>query len=170
MNPIFTGFLFVLALFLFWLSTRQRRQLGIPEGALLYEDMAPDGKLRRALYDAELDLVGRPDYLIRQNGELVPVEVKSGRSPKKPYDSHIFQAAAYCLLVNSNFGLRPSHALIRYPERTFKVNFTQALEQDLRAILAEMRAYSATALPQRSHQQASRCRACGFLEICDQSL
>lgn len=170
MNPSLTLLLFVLAALLFWLSLRQRKQLGIPQGSLLYEDMDADGKLRRALYDAQLNLVGRPDYLIRQNGELIPVEVKSGRSPKKPYDSHIYQAAAYCLLVSANYQQRPSHALIRYPERTFKINFTQQLEDDVRHLLSEMRAFADGILPQRSHEHTARCRACGYLEVCDQSL
>jgi CRISPR-associated exonuclease Cas4 len=155
---------------LFWFSSRQRKKLGIPEGRLLYEDIDASGELRRPLYDAELDLVGRPDYLIRQEEELIPVEVKSGRSPKKPYDSHIYQLAAYCLLVTKNFGMRPSHGLIRYPERTFKINFTSELEQELRSLLQDLRRHSKTSLPQRSHQNAARCKACGYLELCDQSL
>ncbi len=170
MNYSLIILLLALAALLFWFSNRQRRNLGLPQGRLLYEDMDATGKLRRALYDAELDLAGKPDYLIRQNNELIPVEIKSGRSPRKPYDSHIYQLAAYCHLVAVNFGQRPSHGLIRYPERTFKINFTNELEQGLRSIIAEMRALSDSLLPQRSHKQAARCRACGFLEICDQSL
>ena len=170
MNPLFSLLLIALAAFLFWLSLRQRQQLGIPQGRLTYEDMGADGKLRRALYDEQLNLVGRPDYLIRQNGELIPVEVKSGRSPKKPYDSHIYQAAAYCLLVSANYQQRPSHALIRYPERTFKINFTQQLEDEIRNLLTEMRSFADGILPARSHEHAARCRGCGYLQVCDQSL
>ncbi len=169
-NPSFSILLFFLAALLFWLSGRQRKQLGVPQGRLIYEDMDVSGKLRRPLYDAELDLIGKPDYLIRQANELIPVEVKSGRSPKKPYDSHIYQLAAYCLLVSSNFGQRPSHGLIRYPERSFKINFTEALEKDLRTLLKEMRGHRQATLPDRSHQHSARCKACGYLEHCDQSL
>ncbi len=162
--------LLTLALFLIYLSRRQRRQLGLPAGDLLYEDMASDDKLRKALFDEELNLVGRPDYLIREGENLVPVEVKSGRSPKRPYESHIYQLAAYCLLVAKQFGQRPSHGLIRYPQRSFKVNFTEELEARLLSLLDEIRAQHHSKDVARSHQQVARCRACGYLQVCDQSL
>jgi CRISPR-associated exonuclease Cas4 len=162
--------LFVLALFLIYVSRRQRQQLGLPQGTLLYEDMDSDGRLRKPLFDPVLNLVGRPDYLIREGDHLVPVEVKSGRSPKQPYDSHIYQLAAYCLLVARAYGQRPSHGLIRYPQRSFKVNFTEELETKLLSLLEEIKAKRGSLDVSRSHQQAARCRACGYLQICDQSL
>lgn len=169
MYSFVAALLLALAVLLIYVSRRQRRQLGLPAGRLLYEDMDSGGRLREPLFDAELNLVGRPDYLIREGDKLVPVEVKSGRSPKAPYESHIYQLAAYCLLVASNFGQRPSHGLIRYPERSFKVNFTEELEAGLLNLLDEMRAHKSADLP-RSHQQAARCRACGYLQVCDQNL
>ena len=167
----YAAFIFLLlALLLIYFSGRQRRHLGLPDGDLLYEDMTSGDKLRAPLFDAELNLVGRPDYLIRDGQNLVPVEVKSGRSPKQPYESHVYQLAAYCLLVAKLFGQRPSHGLIRYPERSFKVNFTQELESNLLNLLDEMRSQRSSKDVARSHQQAARCRACGYLQVCDQSL
>jgi CRISPR-associated exonuclease Cas4 len=162
--------LFILALFLIYFSRRQRRHLGLPDGDLLYEDMASADKLREPLFDADLNLVGRPDYLIREGENLVPVEVKSGRSPKQPYESHIYQLAAYCLLVARQFGQRPNHGLIRYPQRSFKVNFTEELESRLLDLLDEIGAQRSSKDVPRSHQQTARCRACGYLQVCDQSL
>lgn len=162
--------LVLLALALFWLATRRRRQLGLPAGALRYRDMEGGDRLREALYDPELDLAGRPDYLVEQGGELIPVEVKSGRKPKSPYESHVHQLAAYCILVESEFGRRPSHGLIRYPEGQFRVEFTEQLEVRTRALVAEMQAALDQLDLDRSHNQRARCRACGYLEICEQSL
>lgn len=162
--------LLALALFLIYVSRRQRKQLGVPQGTLLYEDMDSDGRLRKPLFDPVLNLVGRPDYLIREDGSLVPVEVKSGRSPKQPYESHIYQLAAYCILVARNYGQRPNHGLIRYPQRSFKVNFTEELERRVLSLLEEIRIKREKQDVPRSHQQPARCRACGYLQICDQSL
>lgn len=162
--------LFALALALLLLSRRQRRQLGVPQGSLLYEDMLEGERLLRPLYDPELNLVGRPDYLLRSADDLVPVEVKSGRTPSRPYDSHVFQLTAYCLLVARLFGQRPSHGILRYPKRSFKINFTPQLETQLLSILKEMRRHHVDDELPRSHQQAARCRACGYLHLCDQSL
>lgn len=170
MYNLIAALLLALALLLIYLSRLQRYQLGVPQGALLYEDMDSDGRLRKPLFDPILNLVGRPDYLLREAEGLVPVEVKSGRSPKQPYESHIFQLAAYCLLVARTYGQRPSHGLLRYPERSFKVNFTDELEANVLGLLDEIRTKHGSSDIPRSHQQAARCRACGYLQICDQSL
>ncbi|MCE5296387.1 MAG: PD-(D/E)XK nuclease family protein, partial [Euryarchaeota archaeon] len=47
-------------------------------------------------------LTGRPDYILQENGGIVPVEMKSGRRPKGPLFSHIVQLAAYCLILDED--------------------------------------------------------------------
>ena len=153
---------------LLWQSRRLRRQSGLPRGRVIYSDTSGWQKVERPLYDAELGLTGRPDYIVRQpDGLLIPVEVKSSRTPKTPYDSHLYQLAAYCLLVARQSGRRPPYGLIKYPEKTFTVPYTQALEDNLLALLDEIRACQT---PHRSHTSPNRCAACGYRKICDESL
>jgi CRISPR-associated exonuclease Cas4 len=163
-------FLLLLAFLFFWQSSRQRRQAGLPGGRVIYTDTRGWGKLERPLYDQVLGLTGKPDYLIRQNGQVIPVEVKSGRAPEAPYDSHIYQLAAYCLLVERTYGVRPSHGIIHYPDRDFAVDYTSQLESSLLDILADMKRDQLRSQVDRSHDQAARCARCGFRNVCDQSL
>lgn len=158
------------ALLLWWLAARQQRRLGMPGGRVLYRDMEGRLDLDRPLYAADLDLVGRPDYLLRTADGMVPVEVKSGRTPRRPYDSHVYQLAAYCALVERAFGERPRHGVIRYAERQFEVEYTAELEQGLLGVLDQMRADLGRAEVDRSHEQAARCRSCGYLSRCEQAL
>ncbi len=158
------------ALLLWWLAARQQRQLGLPGGRVLYRDMEGRIDLDRPLYAADLDLVGRPDYLLRGADGLVPVEVKSGRTPQQPYESHIYQLAAYCALVERTYGERPSHGIIRYEQRNFTVDYTPELESGLLRVLDQMRADLGRAEVNRSHQQAARCQGCGYLSRCEQAL
>jgi CRISPR-associated exonuclease Cas4 len=162
--------LFLLALLFFWQSSRQRREAGLPGGRLIYTDTRGWGKLERPLYDSALGLTGKPDYLIRQKDEIIPVEVKSGRAPEVPYDSHIYQLAAYCLLVERTYGRRPAHGIIHYNDRDFAVDFTDELESSLLDLLAEMRRDEARPEVPRSHEQPARCARCGFRKACDQAL
>lgn len=162
--------LLALAILLLWVAERQRRGLGLPGGRVLYRDMGAGDTLRRPLYAADLDLVGKPDYLLRTMDGLVPVEVKSGRTPSKPYESHVYQLVAYCALVERSYGQRPPAGIIRYPERSFEIEYTDALERQLLNLLDEMRDHMNSGGVDRSHQQAARCRACGYLDRCDQSL
>ena len=158
------------AVLLLWLSARQRRQLGLPSGQVLYKDLGSELHLEAPLYAEDLDLTGRPDYLLRSAEGLVPVEVKSGRSPREPYEAHIYQVAAYCALVERAFGERPAYGLIRYPDRKFKVHYTPELESDLLRLLDQMRADLGEAELDRSHEHVARCRTCGYLDLCEQAL
>jgi CRISPR-associated exonuclease Cas4 len=161
--------LFAAALPLLWLATQQRRGLGLPQGRVVYSDSGAERRLEQPLFDEDLQLVGRPDYLVESAQGLVPVEVKSGRTPTKPFPSHIYQLAAYCVLVESNFRQRPAFGLIRYPQRTFKVEFTRDLERRLLALLGDMRAGLGGEL-HRSHRQAGRCVSCGFRDLCSERI
>jgi len=162
--------LLLLALLLFWQSGQQRKEAGLPGGRVIYTDTRAWGEVEKPLYNHELGLTGKPDYLVRQNGQIIPVEVKSGRAPEAPYDSHIFQLAAYCLLVDKSFGKRPPYGIIHYKERDFAVDYTPELESALLDQLAEMRRDEYRADVPRSHEDAARCRRCGFRSVCDQRL
>jgi len=162
--------LIALAAALLWWAGRQRGASGVPGGRLLYQDTARGAPLEKPLYDPELDLTSRPDYLVRSKAGLIPVEVKSSRTPRQPYDSHVYQLAAYCVLVERSYSQRPPYGIIRYPERSFAVEFTAELERELLGLLVDMRAGLGQTEVDRSHQQAARCRACGYRETCDQTL
>jgi CRISPR-associated exonuclease Cas4 len=162
--------LFIIALFFFWQSNRQRQAAGLPGGRVIYTDTHGWSKLEKPLYYAALDLTGKPDYLIEQNGKIIPVEVKSGRAPDAPYDSHIYQLASYCLLVEKTYAKRPPYGIIHYEGRDFAVEYTPALEQSLLELLTEMKRDEYRREIARSHAQPSRCRRCGFRPVCDQSL
>jgi CRISPR-associated exonuclease Cas4 len=162
--------LLLLAALLFWLSSRQRKGAGLPGGRVIYTDTRAWGPLEKPLFDADLGLTGKPDYLVEQDGRIIPVEVKSGRTPQAPYDAHIFQVAAYCLLVEEAYGKRPPYGILHYPQRDFAVDYTPGLESALLDLLAEMRRDERRASVDRSHADEARCRGCGFRSACDQKL
>jgi CRISPR-associated exonuclease Cas4 len=162
--------LLILAILFFWQSNRQRKAAGLPSGNVIYTDTRSWGKVEKPLFYQPLGLTGKPDYLIQQNGQIIPVEVKSGRAPDAPYDSHIFQLASYCLLVDKTYGKRPPYGIIHYNDRNFAIDYTQELESKLLDILAEMKRDGRKSEVLRSHDQASRCARCGFRKICNQSL
>jgi CRISPR-associated exonuclease Cas4 len=162
--------LLLFAFVLFFVSGRQRRASGLPGGRVIYTDTRAWGKVEKPLFDPNLGLTGKPDYLVEKNGRIIPVEVKTGRTPDAPYDSHIFQVAVYCLLVQKTFGKRPPHGIIHYPGRDFAVDYTPDLENALLNLIADMRIDGQRAEVQRSHEDANRCRHCGFRQGCDQRL
>src|SRR5512144_2675391 len=132
--------IFLAAVGLLWLSSRQRKAAGLPAGRVIYSDTNRWGPLEKPLYDAQLALTGKPDYLVEQQDRIIPVEVKSRQVKQAAPDGHIFQMAAYCLLVARVFGKRPPYGILHYPNRTFAIDYTSELENTLLDLLAEMRA------------------------------
>ena len=169
--PILALILILLALILFWQARRQRKAAGLPGGRIIYTDTRQWGPVEKPLYEPTLNLAGKPDYLVMQsNGQIIPVEVKSGRSPAAPFDSHIYQLAVYCLLVERTLGKRPPYGILHYPGRTFAIDYTPTLESTLLDRLAEMRQQERLGAADRSHEQPGRCARCGYRSICDQRL
>jgi CRISPR-associated exonuclease Cas4 len=165
---------FILAILLFWLARRQRQALGLPGGRIIRADTRSWNAVEKPLYAAELGLTGKPDYLVEQRGQLIPIEVKTGRLIEKPYDSHIYQLAAYCVLVTSVFHQRPAYGILHYTDgqhtRTFAIDFTSALEQAVLDTIAEIQSLPLRQGVDRSHDSSPRCRRCGYRQDCDQSL
>ncbi|HEX9018026.1 MAG TPA: CRISPR-associated protein Cas4 [Anaerolineaceae bacterium] len=162
--------LLVAALVVFWLSSRQRQATGLPSGKVIYSDTSRWGKVEKPLYDPVSGLTGKPDYLVEEDGLVIPVEVKSSRAPSLPHDSHIFQLAAYCRLVEHTYGKRPPFGILRYRDQTFSIDYTPALERELDTLLEAIRQQDRQGEANRSHQDQARCARCGYRSICNQRL
>ena len=171
MTSLYIGLAVLLIAFvMFFISGQQRRASGLPGGRVIYTDTRAWGVVEKPLFDRDLGLTGKPDYLVEQNGHIVPVEVKTGKTPEAPYDSHIFQLAAYCLLVHHTTGKRPPYGIIHYPTRDFAVDYTADLENALLDLIADIHINEHHNEVDRSHEDAHRCRRCGFRDACDQRL
>ncbi|HUR69632.1 MAG TPA: CRISPR-associated protein Cas4 [Candidatus Thermoplasmatota archaeon] len=140
---------------------------GLVQGELAYSDLDKPGETLRS---EKYDLSGRPDYIVRRDEEYIPVEVKTGRTPDAPHDSHLMQLGVYCILVEENYGRRPSRGYLQYPDRVFEVPFTdefrdKALETTLRMRLATM-----TGVIHRNHERAGKCKGCSRRALCPERL
>ncbi len=147
-----------------------RRQSGLPRGRVVYRDTGGWEPCERPLFSAQHQLTGRPDYLVRNNQAILPVEVKSGPAPTEPHRSHVLQLAAYCLLVEEVEGRTPPYGILRYADRTYEVDYTAALRAELLQTLDEMRVGLGAPAVHRDHHDAARCAACGFRSGCDERL
>jgi CRISPR-associated exonuclease Cas4 len=151
-------------LLLAWLILR-RRTATLP-GEVIYRD-EPDAP---TLVSQRHRLRGRPDYVTREKRGLVPVEVKSRALGDKgrPYDGERAQVLAYCLLAEEELGGPVSHGLIEYGDgKRVTVPFGDRERREISGLVAEMQAGQQ---PHRSHQQAARCRRCGFRSQCVEAL
>jgi len=163
--------LILLGIVILLLSRRKRAASGVPGGQVVYEDTGlEEFEPPRPLFSRRYMLAGKPDYLVKQGKLLIPVEVKSGRAPQYPYDNHVVQVIAYCLLIEDIYRVTPTHGIIRYPERSFEIPFNDYERQRLIKVIAEMRERLGIETVSRSHHFPTRCAGCGYRHDCDEAL
>ena len=164
------GLALLLLAALVWVwGLRLRRKTGLPWAPVIAQDTRGRA-LEKPLFARRIGLTGKPDYLLDVRGNTIPVEVKPRRRAPRPYESDLMQLAAYCLLVEEAIGAAPPYGLLRYAERTFRLDYTQQVRDELLALLDEMRAALGEPDCDRSHDDPARCRGCGFFEQCDEAL
>jgi len=183
------GWLLLLAVALgslgFWLlirAGRTRHGVGLPVGRVVYVDTGAWDRCERPLFSNRYRLTGRPDYLVSQGNNLIPVEVKSGAAPHgpsagpsvgpsaQPYPAHVLQLAAYCLLVEEQEGRTPPYGILKYRDQAFEIDYTPALRAELLDTLNAIRHDLSSRDVDRSHDELARCLGCGYRERCDQRL
>lgn len=143
----------------------KRRAMGLPKGKLVVADSENWDRCERELFSPRYRLVGRPDYLFRERGRFIPVEVKSGHLPSSPYASHVFQLMAYCLLVEEVTGLAPPYGIIAYRNGRLQIKYTPTLKSELLEILEEMRKYL-TSGREIEARESRKCLRCGYRRAC----
>lgn len=145
---------------------RERYQLGI-EGDFVYSD-ASMKKVEKALFSRKYMLVGKPDYILENNGKFHPVELKSRPAPRQPYDSHIMQLLSYCMLIEDNFGVVPDYGVLKYQDKHFRIDYGDEGRKTVIGQLTMMRYYlDNNTVPGRNHDAEYKCKACKYLTACD---
>ena len=152
------------------LAKSLRRRSGLPEGEIVYKDTS--GEDSEVLVSTHYGLCGKPDYLLEEEGGLVPVEVKSSAAPRngRPYPSHLMQLAVYFLLVEDVLEEVAPYGLIRYRDRTLRIENTDELRAELLDVVAEMQAILPDGEAYRSHDIVRRCAGCSVAYACDERL
>ena len=126
--------------FLLWLfirnSTRKKSER-LLQGEVVYKGI--NNRNAQILQAPRFHLSGIPDYIIKQNNEFIPVEIKSSLTPKKLYDSDRMQVVAQALLVEAEYGKLPTCGFVQYLNRTFVVKITSKYIKKLEQTLSIMR-------------------------------
>lgn len=150
-------------------SRRQRERTGLPRGRVVYADTGAWARCGKPLFSKRHLLTGKPDYLVEERGRVIPVEVKSTLSPPTPYRSHVLQLAAYCLLVEEEYGQAPPYGIIKYRDQALAIDYSSRLRAELLDVLVQMRHDLAAENVAPSHSNPNRCQRCGYEAECSQS-
>jgi CRISPR-associated exonuclease Cas4 len=78
----------------------------------------------------------------------------------------VLQLAAYCLLVEEEYGRSPPYGIIKYHDRALAIDYSPRLQAELLDTLARMRHDLAADDVAPSHSNLNRCRRCGYEADC----
>ena len=171
MFPLIALLLILIGVLIFWLGRRSQAKAGLPVGRVIYSDTRGWQSIEKPLFSRTHRLAGKPDYVVQQGRDIVPVEVKSAHAPSDgPRRSHVLQLAAYCLLIEETYRQRPKYGIVKYADRMFAVDYTEPLRTALLDVIAAMRDDLARGTAQRSHDEAVRCVHCGYRHACPERL
>lgn len=162
--------LLIVGLVLLWWARARRKTTGLPPGRVVYDDTGAWRECPRPLFSRRYLLAGKPDYIVSRGEDLIPVEVKPLRSAEQPYDSDVLQLAAYCLLIEDEFGRPPPHGILKYSRASFAIEYTPGLRRHLLHTMEQMRCHLRADQVSPSHDNPRRCQACGYREHCDERL
>jgi CRISPR-associated exonuclease Cas4 len=160
-------YLFVFDLYFRGRGDELTRKARIVSGDVAYSDSGGNVPMMRSKI---VPLQGRPDYIVLQKGSLIPVEVKTGKTPPRPYVSHVMQLAAYCYLVAENRNQRPPFGVLSYPDKQFEVPYTPELEDQMLKTLLRIQLASRTGEAHRNHENPKRCLGCSRRDACPERL
>jgi CRISPR-associated exonuclease Cas4 len=161
--------LLVSAALIIVIANHQRRLGGLPDGDLISSDIASEPC--PVLASRRYGLKGKPDAIVRTaSGDLIPVERKKGTAPRRPYDSDLIQAAAYCVLVEEHYGRAPAFMRIQYADRWFDEPYTPQRKEWVLRTCERLRQARRVGDCNRSHRMAAKCHNCGQKPNCGQAL
>ncbi len=147
-------------------TTREKYQMA--SGNLVYVDS--EREKPKLFVSKRYGLSGRPDAVLLEDDQHIPVEVKTGRTPRGPLFSHILQIAAYCLLVEEEYGKPPPHGVIRYGDGSHEIEYNEDVKRLVLQKVGEMRACIAKGEAHRNHNRPGKCVHCSRRTGCPERL
>ena len=119
------------------------------------------------LESEKLRIHGYVDAIVKcENGYKV-VEYKNAKFKKRILKSHLYQAVAYALLVEENFG-RVISVILEYEDRILEFPLTLNLKNYVKHIMNKIIEICETGLVP-DFKDCRRCKNCGYLWICKQA-
>ena len=130
-----------------------------------------DDKGSGLLMDKSTGLRGRPDQIVIIDGEFIPVEQKTGRVPKSPYDSHSMQVLAYAHLIEVTTGRSPPYGMLRYGEENLHViDWNDGAKSQLMETIQTIQGIMAKGGAKRNHNRPGKCKNCSRRYACPDPL
>ncbi len=140
----------------------------IQDGKIIYSDLNMPAK---PLFSKRYRISGKPDYIIKKDEHQIPVEVKTGQH-HEPKKNHVFQLAAYCQILEENYGGFVPYGILVYSDTSqqYKIPFDPKIRFELESAIKKMRRILKTKKTARNHNDLYKCRSCSMRSYCDKKI
>ena len=132
------------------------------------------GRNKALVYnEGDVRIIGRPDYIRREENNYVPYEYKSLKiKSQDAYLDHKLQLACYMRLIEKTFKQRPDYGIITYGnDIKFRISNSLELQQKLDKRISRLKELKAGRVePVRNHNIFEKCFACKYYSICKHRL
>jgi CRISPR-associated protein Cas4 len=143
---------------------KTKEKCKIQQGKITYNDLIAPAK---PLFSKKYMIAGKPDYIIKNNNQYIPVEFKSGNH-SYPMKNHVLQLAAYCQLIEDNYNdFVPFGVLVYNNNSDFKIQFDPRTRYELENTIKKMRYTLRTGDISLNHNDSNRCKACSMKKYCN---
>lgn len=161
---ILSGFLLVSSVFNKVKIKHIKNEKNIHKGKITYTDL---NKPAKPFFSKIYRLSGKPDYIIKDNQYYIPIEVKTGKH-NEPQKNHIFQLAAYCHLLEENYGgFVPFGILVYNDNFQYKIPFDPKIRFELESTIKKMKHSLKTGRIMMNHSDNRRCMSCSMRSYCN---
>ena len=141
-----------------------KKEYKIQDGEITYADLNIPAK---PFFSKKYRLSGKPDYIVKKDKRYLPVELKTCNYDN-PQKNHIFQLAAYCQLVEENFGTFVPYGILVYNDTyQFKIPFDPRIRFELENTINEMRHAIKTGRVNANPKEYFKCKNCSMRGYCN---
>jgi len=128
----------------------KKSRIGITGCSILYTDQKEEKANKKEnvvygkiLYSPKYNIQGKPDYVFKKwSGQLIPMELKSGSisdNEMMPHAGDLMQLAAYFLIIEDVYGVRPKQGRLVYKNKMFIIRNTKHIRRQVEATIDDMR-------------------------------
>ena len=136
----------------------------IQGGKITYSDLNKPGE---TFFSKKYMLAGKPDYIVKRKNRYLPVEVKTGNYDQ-PQFNHVLQLAAYCHLLEENYGGFVPYGILVYSDKDyFRIPFDPRIRYELESTIKKMWNVLKTGRVIVNHSDFRKCQTCSMRRHCN---
>lgn len=138
-------------------------------GNELWQELTPKIKSELKLISKNLNLVGKVDQLELHKEMIVPVELKTGKSPSNGvWPGHKIQIAAYALLIEDQFNKQVNQGSVIYLDQNVRrtIIINPFLKDEIIELRKEVEQLLNSTSPPTFTENANKCKKCGLKSLC----